>query len=50
MTYSPVGADDVGDSLKFVKENENVSMKSYQGKVFAIEPPLTVELLILYLY
>jgi elongation factor P len=43
---TPVGADDVGDSLKFVKENENVSMKSYQGKVFAIEPPLTVELLI----
>ena len=43
---TPVGPDDVGDSLKFVKENENVSMKSYQGKVFAIEPPLTVELLI----
>lgn len=43
---TPVGADDVGDSLKFVKENETVSMKSYQGKVFAIEPPFTVELLI----
>ena len=43
---TPVGADDVGDSLKFVKENETVSMKSYQGKVFAIEPPFTVELFI----
>ena len=43
---TPVGADDVGDSLKFVKENETVSMKSYQGKVFASEPPFTVELLI----
>ena len=43
---TPVGADDVGDALKFVKENEVVSMKSYQGKVFAIEPPFTVELLI----
>ncbi len=43
---TPVDAADVGDSLKFVRENEMVSMKSYQGKVFAIEPPFTVELLI----
>ena len=43
---TPVGKDDVGDSLKFVKENEMVTMKSYQGKVFSIEPPFTVELLI----
>ena len=41
---TPVGKDDVGDSLKFVKENEMVTMKSYQGKVFSIEPPFTVEL------
>ena len=41
-----VNSADVGDSLKFVRENEVVSMKSYQGKVFAIEPPFTVELLI----
>lgn len=34
----------VGDSLKFVKENEMVKMLSYQGDVFAIEPPLFVEL------
>ncbi len=30
--------------MKFVKENEMVKVLSYQGKVFAIEPPLTVEL------
>lgn len=39
-----VNAETVGDSLKFVKENENVKLSSYQGNVFAIEPPLTVEL------
>ena len=39
-----VSSEDVGDSLKFVKENEEVSVSIYQGKPFAIEPPLTVEL------
>lgn len=39
-----VSAEDVGDSLKFVKENEEVTVSSYQEKPFAIEPPLTVEL------
>lgn len=34
----------VGDTLKFVNENEMVKMLSYQGDVFAIEPPLFVEL------
>lgn len=41
-----LNADEVGDSLKFVKENESVKLKLYQGKVFSIEAPLTVELLI----
>ncbi|MDD3360566.1 MAG: elongation factor P [Hespellia sp.] len=41
-----VNADDVVDSMKFVKENESVSVSSYQGKVFAVEPPITVELVI----
>lgn len=36
--------DIVGDALKFVKENEMVKLCSHQGKVFAIEPPLFVEL------
>lgn len=34
----------VGDSLKFVKENEMVKICSHNGNVFAIEPPLFVEL------
>ncbi|SES86915.1 elongation factor P [[Clostridium] polysaccharolyticum] len=36
--------DSIGDSLKFVKENEMVKMLSHNGEVFAIEPPLFVEL------
>ena len=39
-----VDKDTVGDSLKFVKENETVKVCSYNGSVFAIEPPLFVEL------
>jgi elongation factor P len=42
----PVSKDTVGDSLKFVKENEEVTVISYQNNPFSIEPPLTVELLI----
>ncbi len=38
--------DSIGDSLKFVKENEMVKMVSHAGNVFAIEPPLFVELVI----
>ncbi len=34
----------IGDSMKFVKENEEVKVVSYNGSVFAIEPPLFVEL------
>ena len=36
--------DDIGDSLKFVKENEMVKVCSYNGNVFAVEAPLFVEL------
>ena len=36
----------IGDSLEFVKENDMVKMLSHQGNVFAIEPPLFVELVI----
>lgn len=37
-------ANSVGDALKFVKENEMCKICSYNGNVFAIEPPLFVEL------
>ena len=45
-TYDQVGLteDQIGDSLKFVKENEMVKMCSHNGSVFAVEPPLFVEL------
>ena len=45
-TYDQIAlnGDVVGDSLKFVKENEMVKVNSYNGSVFAIEPPLFVEL------
>ncbi len=41
-----LNAESVGDSLKFVKENEMVKLCSHKGQVFAIEPPLFVELVI----
>lgn len=41
-----LNSDTVGDSLKFVKENEMVKVLSYNGSVFSIEPPLFVELAI----
>ncbi|MDD2958174.1 MAG: elongation factor P [Lachnospiraceae bacterium] len=34
----------VGETLKFVKENEMVKVCSHNNNVFAIEPPLFVEL------
>ncbi len=39
-----VNNETVGDSLKFVKENEMVKLNSYNGSVFAVEAPLFVEL------
>ena len=45
-TFDQVGLteEQVGDSLKFVKENEMVKLCSHDGNVFAIEPPISVEL------
>jgi elongation factor P len=45
-TYDQVAltSDAVGDTMKFVKENEMVKMLSHNGEIFAIEPPLFVEL------
>ena len=39
-----VDGDTVGDSLKFVKENEMVKVCSHEGNVFSVEPPISVEL------
>lgn len=38
--------ESIGDALKFVKENEMCKVCSHNGNVFAIEPPLFVELVI----
>ena len=45
-TYEQIAlnSDTIGDSLKFVKENEMVKICSHNGSVFAIEPTLFVEL------
>ena len=45
-TYDQVmiNKDVIGDNMKFVKENEECKLVSYNGSVFAIEPPLFVEL------
>ena len=40
----PLNADQLGDALKFVKENMMVKVLSYKGSVFGIEPPTFVEL------
>ncbi|MCR5784428.1 MAG: elongation factor P [Eubacterium sp.] len=47
-TYDQVALDQetVGDSLKFVKENEMCKVCSHNGKVFSVEAPLFVELTI----
>ena len=45
-TYDQIALskDDIGDALKFVKENETCKVCSYKGNVFSVEPPITVEL------
>ncbi|MBQ7586538.1 MAG: elongation factor P [Lachnospiraceae bacterium] len=39
-----LNSETIGDALKFVKENEMVKICSHNGNVFAVEPPLFVEL------
>ncbi len=45
-TYDQIALNQeaIGDALKFVKENEMVKVCSHNGDVFAVEPPLFVEL------
>ena len=40
----PLSEDQLGDALKFVKENMLVTILSYKGNVFSVEPPNFVEL------
>ncbi|MFP3153653.1 elongation factor P [Lachnospiraceae bacterium ZAX-1] len=45
-TYEQIalGKETIGEALKFVKENEMVKMCSHNKSVYAVEPPLFVEL------
>ncbi|HIR35588.1 MAG TPA: elongation factor P [Candidatus Faecimorpha stercoravium] len=45
-TYEQIGLNEeqLGDALKFVKENEKVKIMSHNGNIFGIEPPQFVEL------
>lgn len=41
---TPINASTIGDSLKFVKENDICKVLSFKENVFGIEPPIFVEL------
>lgn len=40
----PIGQATLGDSFRFVTENMDCKILSYKGNVFAVEPPMFVEL------
>jgi elongation factor P len=42
----PIDAKLLGDSFRFVKENMVCKVMSYKGKVFGVEPPNFVELVV----
>ncbi len=44
----PLNEEQIGDALKCIKENMNVTMLSFKGNVFAVEPPMFVELEVTY--
>lgn len=44
----PLNEEQIGDALKYMKENMDMKILSYKGKVFAVEPPMFVELEVTY--
>jgi elongation factor P len=44
----PLNEDQLGDCLKYLKENMEVTILSYKGNTFAVEPPTFVELEVTY--
>lgn len=44
----PIKKDDLGDMLRFLKENMSATILSIKGKIFAIELPTFIELEITY--
>ena len=45
---TPLNKEELGDTLKYLKDNMIVKMLSFKGKVFAVEPPIFVELEVTY--
>ena len=45
-TYDQISMskDQIGNTMKFVKEQESVKVSSFKGVIFAVEPPTFVEL------
>ena len=50
VTYDqiPLNKEQLGDCLKYLKENMMVKILSYKGSVFAVEPPIFAELEVTY--
>ena len=44
----PLNKEQIGDTLKYIKENMSVKILSFKGNVFAVEPPMFVELQVTY--
>ena len=40
----PISASDIGDGIKFLKEETICKVLSYRGEIFGVELPITVEL------
>ena len=49
-TYEQItlNEEQIGDALKYIKENMDVTMLSFKGNVFNVEPPMFVELEVTY--
>ena len=44
----PLNKEVLGDALKYIKENMSCKILAFKGKVFAVEPPMFVELEVTY--
>ena len=44
----PLNEEQLGDALKYIKENMNCTVLSFKGEVFNVEPPMFVELEVTY--
>ena len=42
----PLSSEQLGDAMRFVKENDTVRIMSHNGNVFGVEPPMFVELVV----